>query len=373
MALTRSQWLKSRRYREAAQAAADAAASEIVSLAEALHGLPGSRNDAPVRALRPNDVKARRRLVRAVDDLRDELERLLAPDSVQRLSTVQRRAARADQRWAEKAGKACGQWSRLSARVGALLQSASQPLYAPLPGVATIEGQHWEVMNALHGLVSRFASPGVQDDAASDLGCYHDIPLPGTRFIQDAHAALRVALATQRRAPLRFMDVGCGAGVKLLLAAQYFDRVDGLEYDRGYVEAARQLLDKLGYAESQVYQADARTFPRFGEYDVLYFYQPMSDQAGLEAIERQIATSARPGTVLMAPYSQFAERAGALGCGHVEGHVYLAGTSAEEAQEVRGRAEWIGPFRYAAGEGMQPELPFVEPLLRALEANGYGI
>jgi predicted O-methyltransferase YrrM len=167
--------------------------------------------------------------------------------------------------------------------------------------------------------------------------------------------------------------VGCGGGIKVLLAAEYFPRADGLEYDAGYAATARQVLDRAGRLPSRVIHADALSFDGYGEYDVIYFYQPMKSPDGLRALEQRIATQARPGTILIAPYGLFSDRAEALACGRVDGAVYLAATPAAKAEALRKRAERIGIEIPRPDDWTYLNSGYLRTLIEACHAVGYEV
>lgn len=230
---------------------------------------------------------------------------------------------------------------RVIASYRRIMAARPRALYPP-DGLRDLRSEQALASDRVYIALNKVVNPESQDGAAETFGCWPDIPLPPSRFLGHAHAAYRVALAQHRSGPLRFLDVGCGGGIKVLLAAEFFCRADGLEYDAGYVATARQVLDRAGRLPSRVIHGDALTFDGYGDYDVLYFYQPMKTPEGLQALESRIATQARPGTILIAPYGMFADRAKSLGCGQVDGAVYLAGTPAREADALRRRARHIG-------------------------------
>jgi SAM-dependent methyltransferase len=223
-----------------------------------------------------------------------------------------------------------------------IMAARRQPLYPPDDEKRSLRSEQALASDRVQIALNKVVNPEAQDAAAETLGCWPDIPLPPSRFLHHAHAAYRTALALRIPGPLRFLDVGCGGGIKVLLAAEFFPRADGLEYDAGYAATARQVLDRAGRLPSRVIHGDALSFDGYADYDVIYFYQPMKSPEGLRALEARIAAQARRGTILIAPYGIFSDRAEALGCGRVDGAVYLAGTPAAEARAIRKRAERIG-------------------------------
>jgi SAM-dependent methyltransferase len=224
---------------------------------------------------------------------------------------------------------------------GLILSARRQPLYAkPMPKPDLRSEQlavSDRVFKALHWLVN----PAEQEPSAQELGCFPDIPLLPSTFLAHAHAAARVGLA-QGRSDMRFLDVGCGGGVKVMLAAEIFHQADGLEYDPGYVAAAQTAMRTVNLRPSRVFEADALNFEGYADYDVIYFYQPMNVAEQLQLLERRIVVGVPAGTILIAPYQIFAGRAAALGCGHIAGSVYVSGTGQAQADALRAKAEAIG-------------------------------
>jgi len=208
-----------------------------------------------------------------------------------------------------------------------------------------------------------------QDPAMAARGSYPDIRLSPAAFVSHLHAAYRVVRAQRRVPPVRFLDVGCGGGVKVLMAESLFERCEGIELDPGYAAAARRLLDVLAPAAG-VREADALTFEGYGDYEVVYFYKPFRDAAPLMDLERRIAARARPGTLLIAPYPEFHARASGLGCAPVAGSLFLAGTREAEARAVREAAERVGPDAIRPPDQARWGAPW-QVLLDALWAEGY--
>lgn len=195
-----------------------------------------------------------------------------------------------------------------------------------------------DIFNDLHNMLGRNS----QDDASKDHGCFADISLPHSLFIEHVHAAHRVLLAKGLDHPTRFLDVGCGGGLKVLSAAKFFDQAEGLEFDPGYVASAQSLFDKAATDRCRVIQADGLTYKDYSQHDVIYFYRPMRDEKRLRQLERQIVTTARPGTLIIAPYQMFDHQFEALGCAHLANRLYITQTLQSDANKLRRLAEMTG-------------------------------
>ncbi|MCI5110216.1 MAG: class I SAM-dependent methyltransferase [Marivita sp.] len=221
------------------------------------------------------------------------------------------------------------------------------------------------VFNWLHAVLN----PEDQSEEARDNGYFPDIALANSFFHQHLHAAYRVLLAQGQTKTLRFLDVGCGGGLKVLSARRYFLQADGLDFQQSYVDAAQKLLTAASVTDCAAFQADALTFDQYGAYDVIYFYRPIQDPEALERMEHRIVEQARPGAVLIAPYVGFEARFAQLGCGRVAGSVYLAKSSQKQADQWRRKAEQTG-VAVVAAEARHPPTVW-EPLLAASRLSGY--
>lgn len=211
-------------------------------------------------------------------------------------------------------------------------------------------------------------SQNSQNDDARDHGCFADIALPQSVFIEHAHAAHRVLLAKRLRHPSRFLDVGCGGGLKVLSAANFFERADGLEFDPGYVATAQQIFKASETGRCHVIEADGLTFENYGDYDVIYFYRPMRDPALLRQLEEQIIQTAQPGTLIIAPYTMFDYRYAELGCGRIDGRLYITQTSQSDADALRRIAELTG---VAVTRKVQDAVSIWTPIVEASRAKGF--
>lgn len=256
---------------------------------------------------------------------------------------------------------------------GAVLRAMDPKPARLYPPAVRRHSRNWALSHASEAVfveLHRVANPADQSAAAVSHGCFADIVLPPAEFLLHLHAATRI-LRAQGREPARFLDVGCGGGVKVLLAAEFVARADGLEYDPGYASAARDLFAQTNARTCACIDGDALQFDNYAAYDIIYFYQPMHDTAGLFDLERRILEFARPGTVIIAPYSGFVRRRHALACQPVEQAVHIAGVTAEEADTIIRRAKMVGLANPRAGAPVSPITAVWEPLIDALRDRGF--
>lgn len=272
------------------------------------------------------------------------------------------------------AGRQLEYWNRVIKASRIALGFETEPLFNEDGLDSDPDRQQWAALDKALMHLNEFLNPrDAQDDQAKDDGYFTDIPLPTSVFMDDCHAAYRVCLAQGHRAQIRFLDVGCGSGMKSILASQFFAKADGLEVDPGFFRSAHALMSQVGRGRSAAIQGDALRFEGYKDYEVIYFYQPIRDSELLQELERQIVDHAFAGTVLIAPYADFQNRGEALGCGQITRHVWVTQTSQEEAEDLARRAAQMGtvinplPLENLANTGV------LLPVAQALDACGFGI
>lgn len=123
--------------------------------------------------------------------------------------------------------------------------------------------------------------------------CVPWLPYPIPQFISLLTEAVMVAPARTVSAdflPTRFCDVGAGTGTKIRLAEALF----GLD---GYgVEIVPELAQEARSRGQRVDLADAFTWERYDEADIVYVNRPSTFMAELEHV---VMDGMRPGAVLM--------------------------------------------------------------------------
>lgn len=257
------------------------------------------------------------------------------------------------------------EWDEMDCIVQRHLDPEKKPLLPTSP-VTGHDAMLTQIYTALH----RLANPVPQDQLAVDRGCFADIALPIQNFDLLMSATYRICLAQNPHRVLRFLDVGCGGGTKVFAATRFFRQADGLDYDQGYVNAARRTLQIIGASGSKIFHADATTFDAYSNYEVIYFYRPLQTDALLEAMEQHIIGQARPGTILVAPYdSSFSTRAG-MSCAQVEGPIFVTGIDQAGADQLRIDAEATSTEIMSRSADRVFDAGYWAPILDAASFNG---
>ncbi|MEM7437996.1 MAG: hypothetical protein AAF393_00245 [Pseudomonadota bacterium] len=265
-------------------------------------------------------------------------------------------------------------WNRVLQTARVAVTFDRQPLYTPATEGWDVGVQRWAALNQAMILMHEFVnSREAQAEQAKEDGYFTDIPLPMSLFMSECHAAYRVCLAQKRRAPMRFVDVGCGGGIKVLMAAQIFAEAHGLEVDPNFYQAAERLLGQVGRGRALAIEGDALTFEGYQDYDVIYFYQPIRDPDLLIEMERRIVEQAFAGTVIVAPYIGFQERGSSYGCGQITRNVWVTGTPQAEADALIKKAEQTSPVICPLPLSDLSQVGILRPLAEALDTRGFVI
>lgn len=232
-------------------------------------------------------------------------------------------------------------WSETPATLASALSGRAVPLTSEEPPEGSpVHGQllaYQRCFDRLHG----YFSPTPPQLYSPEIGRHGDVPYPFTGFFRLMQVVRRLVLA-QGRPSAAFLDVGCGVGLKLLQAAEFFDVVHGFEFDPDRAAAAQQLVDRSRRMNDRGFRADALQFDGYGNYDVIYAYKPLSDPELLQQMERRILEQVKPGTMLILPYFEFEFRFEELGCTRIYDKVYLTGGAGQDVAPLLERAGQIG-------------------------------
>jgi SAM-dependent methyltransferase len=267
-------------------------------------------------------------------------------------------------------------WDTALEAVRLCLSGQDWPLVLPEPPKQSLAAAQMRLLSDCLTMTTFAITPIDQDETGRALGYFQDIPLSSAQFVELAHFAYRLCLAQKRPRPWRFVDVGCGGALKVALAGALFDDVCGIDCDPGYVAAARQTLMAMRLPVWRVDHADGLTYDGYGDFDILYFYKPIRPDSGLLELEARIAAGARPGTILIAPYSEFRTRAQGLGCIEAGTFIYLKDVPPDEAEALVAEAGRMGPDIPVRppislpGGAVPRDIGWLGPVWRACIENG---
>lgn len=139
-----------------------------------------------------------------------------------------------------------------------------------------------------------------------DVGQYPYIALP-TRYFTEQLEIVRDLLRKEPQRPMKFIDVGCGIGTKLVIAKYVCPEIEvhGIEITDKYVSFAKKLLKGYnnGPRYAVVHKRDALRY-NYAGYDIIYFYCPLSDPKLETRLENRIVQTATKGAYILANSSQ---------------------------------------------------------------------
>lgn len=137
-----------------------------------------------------------------------------------------------------------------------------------------------------------------RDPKAEKAKCHKYIPARRSDFRTAISAAHTLFQVVNGKPPQSFLDVGCGLGTKLIMVNHAFRQIDGIEFDSGYAEKARELT-KLRDDRITIIETDALKFNGYQNYDIIYFYTPINDRKKQILLETRIIRRAKAGAIIV--------------------------------------------------------------------------
>lgn len=117
-----------------------------------------------------------------------------------------------------------------------------------------------------------------------DLNYHPNASFSVLKFIENLRLILRRCGEGRR-----FLDVGCGLGNKVWIAQSMGFDAYGLEINPKYAAIAIECV-----GANRIFCQDGIHFPDYGEYDVIYFYNPMPS----DDLESAILKTAKKGAII---------------------------------------------------------------------------
>jgi hypothetical protein len=168
-------------------------------------------------------------------------------------------------------------------------------------------GYHWKsAMEMLIRLYSATVSVEQQKfygdenyyKSRRDMGHFEFIPRDVSTLIE-MFDHLKKHYMYKRSSEIKFLDCGCGVGNVVLLARMAGFDAYGVEYDEKTLNAGRTFLKGFGEdGEKRLFQGDLLTFDKFGDYDILYGYCPLSAGALEREFEQRLAKQMKIGAMV---------------------------------------------------------------------------
>lgn len=260
-------------------------------------------------------------------------------------------------------------WPAIEAMVARQTWPAS---FAPLVTRAMEYNQNRPLgmINAAMQALFELSNPQAQATAIPGQQSYSDIPLSGAHFFELIDAAQRILLAQGHAGPMRFLDMGCGGGSKVVAALGAFEDARGADFNPAYVTAAHTFLTQLGLDTGLIEQADALTYDRYGEFDVIYFYRPLKSPDLAARMEARVVEQARPGAVIVAPLNITLGR-GVSAAARVADTIFVAHASAEDTRALHDRASLLGSEHKPGIVHDKKALGFWAPVVLQSQRNGF--
>ena len=117
---------------------------------------------------------------------------------------------------------------------------------------------------------------------------------------------------------VKFVDVGCGVGTKLVIAdgvwrntSSWGLNLTGIENTPAYVRVAKRLMSRYNssyytrdiqrnkHSRGSIVKEDIKTFD-YSPFDIIYFYCPLTDGENQRRLEERIIQTAKPGAYILA-------------------------------------------------------------------------
>lgn len=128
--------------------------------------------------------------------------------------------------------------------------------------------------------------------------CYSFIPFHNVGFILDL---LKVMQHHNKHHPsrrkLRFLDAGCGPGLKVVIAEAMGCMATGLEISPTLIKKGKELFS-FNRRHPRLRQGDVR-FHDYGEYDIIFFYAPLRSSTQEKIFEKRIWEQCRVGAYVI--------------------------------------------------------------------------
>lgn len=175
-----------------------------------------------------------------------------------------------------------------------------------------VQARNQEYLSSLitrfEGILTNDSSAFIQEKAKK--GEFRYIPFSLPTFLEQLEVvakALEIPGRWEGERRKTFIDVGCGVGTKVAIAAEAGFDASGIEITPKYVAVAKRLVanTKMGYVFNSlrypptIHLGNALKHD-YSNYDVIYFYWPIQHQPTERRLEAKMFREAKRGTLFIA-------------------------------------------------------------------------
>ena len=150
--------------------------------------------------------------------------------------------------------------------------------------------------NELLGIVERAIGHNLKGPRKDNGEGYEMIPFSADAF-SDQIERIRCEYP-EYKYDISFIDVGAGAGFRVLQARSMGLKATGIEYDLSYVKLAKKLFN-IDLIHGDAFEHG------YGKYDIVYFYCPIAKVQKEIQLEKHILKTVRSGTFIIANLGQY--------------------------------------------------------------------
>jgi len=157
----------------------------------------------------------------------------------------------------------------------------------------------WAYTAYFQKMLGCFAGDGNQTKRKWTKGHHPFIPSHSTREVISTLKMVREHMIAKRDRDrfhvLKLLDCGCGVGNILLMARALGGySLTGLEYDPRVCKIARILI-----MDAEIIRQNILTYKHYAQHDVIYYYQPISDNTKMCRFAKKVNNDIKVGTVVI--------------------------------------------------------------------------
>jgi hypothetical protein len=181
------------------------------------------------------------------------------------------------------------------------------------PSPDDIQKLRWKMGDTWHQVL-KYMACGVTKDGYTrqtnkEKGYWKYIPESDSRAYEAILIAIDYLKTKEKKdkRDLKFIDCGCGIG-NILTIARYaqIGKIAGIEYDEktyNIVKWLPKIWKSWSGCSVKVWRGDILKYENYGQYDIIYYYCPISKGDLQRKFEQRVADRAKKGAVIIGFYS----------------------------------------------------------------------